>query len=326
MNNTTIEWTNKTWNPITGCTPISPGCANCYARRMAKRLAGRVGYPEAPHEFDVTLHPERLGEPLRWKKPARVFVCSMSDLFHEDVSFEFVDKIMAVIGRSQQHTFQILTKRSDRMAEYFAQDRYDNILREAYGLQFRVDGMGQGISNPSRFGLPNIWIGVTAENQEQADKRIPTLLQIPAVIKFVSVEPMLGPVDLRYLQPNDPPTEINALTGTHGVLRPHRGTCPRLNWVIVGGETGPGARPMHPDWARSLRDQCVEAGTPFFFKSYGDWIRSDFVPNNWSQVTFMDMEGQKRDPANGFEFWRIGKKAAGRWLDGREWNEYPEVK
>lgn len=176
MSKTKIEWVinqdgtkGKTWNPVSGCTPISPGCAHCYAKRMAQRLAGRCGYPEAPHEFDVTLHPEKVGDPLRWKKPTRVFVCSMSDLFHHDVPFEFIKDVSRVMRACPQHTFQVLTKRPERMAEFAA----------AIGIAW-----------------PNVWLGVTAEDQEQADQRIPVLLQIPAAVRFVSIEPLLEPVDL----------------------------------------------------------------------------------------------------------------------------------
>jgi len=235
MSRTKIEWTETTWNPLTGCTPISPGCAHCYARRMAQRLAGRCGYPAAPHEFEVTLHPERLSEPLGWKKPRRVFVCSMGDLFHESVPFEYIARVYGVMTLNQQHTFQVLTKRPYRAVDFihWAEDRY----------KF------------ARTPPPNIWLGATIENQEQADKRIPVLLQIPAAVRFVSVEPLLGPV-----YPLDP----------QGV---------RLDWVICGGETGPGARPMHPDWARSLRDQCAVAGVPFFFKKMGSAWRGETPPD-----------------------------------------------
>jgi len=222
---TKIEWATETWNPITGCTPISEGCKNCYAKRMAQRLAGRFGYP-ADDPFRVTLHPDKLDQPLRWKKPRRVFVCSMGDLFHEDVLEEWIDQVYEVIANTPQHTFQILTKRPERMA------RYIRIMSAA---------------------LPNVWLGVTAENQEQADKRIPVLLQIPAAVRFVSVEPMLEAVVIGDLLGD-------AYSSMHG------GFAPGIDWVICGAETGSGARPMELDWARDLRDQCVSAEVPFFFK------------------------------------------------------------
>jgi protein gp37 len=237
MGKTKIEWTDQTWNPVTGCTKISEGCAHCYAERMSKRLAGRCGYPEASHNFDVTLHPDRLDEPLHWRKPRRVFVVSMGDLFHEDIPDSFILEVFRVMGRqnTRQHTFQVLTKRPGRMKEWIS--------------EYIVDRDGK----PDPF--PNIWLGVTAENQERANERIPTLLQIPAAVRFVSVEPMLGPVDLsEWINPQG------------ATARDDPARYSLLDWVICGGESGPDARPMHPDWARSLRDQCQMAGVPFFMK------------------------------------------------------------
>jgi protein gp37 len=223
-----IAWTNETWNPVTGCTKISPGCAHCYAERMARRLAGRYGYPEAPHHFDVTLHPDRLAQPLRWKKPRLVFVCSMGDLFHEDVPWNFIERIYGVMYEAKQHTFQVLTKRPRYMAEFtnhalLPSPRYMNCVDVP--IIWR-----------------NVWLGVTAENQEYADKRIPELLQAPAAVRFVSVEPMLGPVDLSpYL---------------------HCG----ISWCIIGAESGPKHRPMNEDWARRLIAQCKQANVAVFYK------------------------------------------------------------
>ncbi len=257
MNNTKIEWTDTTWNPITGCTPISPGCANCYARRMAKRMAGRCGYPAAPHEFDVTLHRERLMEPFELKKPRRIFVCSMSDLFHKDVPFEFIDKVFSVMMLAKKHTFQVLTKRVDRAVKYFSGARIWKI-----GMAF-AEIAGCYPPDMNEWPLPNIWLGVTAENQEQADSRIPLLLQIPAAVRFVSVEPMLGPVMLGCDSPE---------LGWVDYLRPpvvNGERMPGINWVICGGETGPGARPMDIAWARALQQQCAEAHVPFFYKGAG---------------------------------------------------------
>lgn len=258
MAKTKIEWAEAVWNPITGCTPVSEGCQNCYARRMSKRLAGRCGYPK-DDPFKVTLHPERLEEPLQWKKPRRVFVCSMGDIFHPDVQPIWLAMIFNVIREYPQHTFMVLTKRPE-----IALEHTHNTMLSPY------------------FGLSNLYLGVTAENQEQANKRIPVLLQIPAAIRFVSVEPMLGPVDLDMIAQEHKgiPGCIDAL---RGVFWPALGDpdleydqritdLPRINWVICGGETGPGARPMHPAWVRSLRDQCVDSVTPFFFKSWGEWI------------------------------------------------------
>lgn len=237
MSQTKIEWTDRTWNPATGCTPISPACDHCYAARMATRLRGRFGYPAAD-PFAVTLHPERLDEPMRWRKPSRVFVCSMGDLFHEDVPTEFILRVLDRANSAPQHVYQVLTKRADRMFDIA------NLVRES----------------GEHWPLPNIWLGVTAENQEQADKRIPVLLQIPAAVRFVSLEPLLGDVRL-----DRPPSGSEPLGS--GIYPPW--LIQGLDWVIAGGETGPGARPMHPDWVRSVRDQCQAAGVPFFFKGWG---------------------------------------------------------
>jgi len=294
---TKIEWAEESWNPVTGCTPISEGCQNCYARRMAQRLRGRCGYP-ADEPFRVTLHKNRLMEPLKWKKPKRIFVCSMGDLFHPDVPAEFVVNVFEVIEAAKQHTFLVLTKRPERI---------DSIL---YGEE------GRWYLGGGDF-LPNVWLGVTAENQEQADERIPILLQIPAAVRFVSVEPMLGPVNLRNIYRPQDGSEWDALKGVDTKHQLHL-SC-KLGWVICGGESGPGARPMHPDWVRSLRDQCKAAGVPFFFKQWGEW-RECMPPDQWNS------EGYKIIEAHGTHFVKLGKKAAGRLLDGREWNEYPESK
>ena len=220
-----IGWCTETWNPITGCSLVSEGCRHCYALRMAMRLAGRFGYP-ADDPFRVTFHPDRLDQPIKWKKPRRVFVCSMGDLFHEDVQPEWIARVWDVMFDCPQHTFLVLTKRPERMrlfAEWFD----------------RVQGR--------RFVYPNVWLGVTVENQWAADERIPILLDAPAAHRFVSCEPLLGRVDLgRYV----------------GWFGEQSG----IDWVIAGGESGPGARPSNPDWFRSLRDQCQVVATPFYLK------------------------------------------------------------
>jgi protein gp37 len=234
---TKIEWADATWNPVTGCTPVSPGCEKCYAARMVRRfphLHGISGQGVAWDPIDVEpisfsnlqFHHDRLDAPLHWKQPRRIFVCSMGDLFHNGVSFEWIFSIMEIIRKTPQHTYLILTKRPQRMEEYFN----EFFLGEYH---------------------KNIWLGVTAENQEMADKRIPLLLQIPAAKRFVSVEPMLNEINLANYLPHYP-----------------NGRCghTKLDQVIVGPETGPGARPMNLDWARSLRDQCVAAGVPLFYK------------------------------------------------------------
>ena len=230
MGKSKIEWCDKVWNPITGCTKIGEGCRNCYAERMAKRLAGRCGYPK-DNPFAVTLHPERLNEPLRWKKPQRVFVCSMGDLFHKDIKQVSLMEIFMTIRSCPQHTFLILTKRAKEMCQFFW--RFRNI-------------------HCSPNSTPNLWLGVSVENQQTADERIPILLQIPATKRFVSYEPALEPVDfMGFCGPSD-----------GAIWQPLK----YLDWLIMGCESGPGARPMKIEWARDIKNQCVNAGIPFFYK------------------------------------------------------------
>jgi protein gp37 len=217
-----IEWTDATWNPVTGCTKISPGCANCYAETFAERFRGIPGHPYE-QGFDLRLWPNRLNLPLIWKEPRRIFVNSMSDLFHERVPDSFICDVFDVMARADHHVFQVLTKRAARLEEWTR-------------------------LNVGRYGarrLPkNIWLGVSVENQAYAD-RIRHLQNAPARIRFLSVEPLLGPINLTQ----------SALSGIH--------------WVIVGGESGPRSRPMAPEWARSIRAQCGKSGTAFFFKQWG---------------------------------------------------------
>ncbi len=228
-----IEWTEATWNPVTGCTKISPGCAHCYAERMAKRLKA-MGQPNYVNGFRLTVHEPALDIPLVWRKPRTVFVNSMSDLFHKDVPLSFIRKVFEVMRRADWHTFQVLTKRSERLA----------------ALAGRLPWP------------PNVWLGVTVEEAE-CRFRISDLRQVPAVVRFLSLEPLLSPL---------PDLDLSG-----------------IDWVIAGGESGPGARPMRPEWVRGIRDRCVAAGVPFFFKQWGG----------------------------------VRKKKAGRTLDGRTWDCMP---
>ncbi len=235
MANTKIEWTGSTWNPVTGCTKISAGCKNCYAERMARRLKA-MGQPNYKNGFQVTCHPKSLGLPLKWKKPQTIFVNSMSDLFHRDVPTDYILQIFDVMQRAHWHRFQILTKRSGRLASLSSK-------------------------------LPwakNIWMGVTVENQK-ATSRIDDLRKTGAAVKFLSIEPLIGPV-----------THLD-LTG--------------IGWVIVGGESGPGARPMAEDWVLDVYEQCRDASAPFFFKQWGG----------------------------------VNKKKAGRKLKGRTYSQMPKA-
>jgi protein gp37 len=229
----TIEWTEATWNPVTGCTMISPGCAHCYAERMAKRLKA-MGQNNYRNGFKLTLQPQALGHPLRWKKPLTIFVNSMSDLFHGDVPLEYIQQVFHIMGQAKWHTYQILTKRSERLRELSTE------------LQWR----------------PHIWMGVSVES-EKYKFRIDDLRQTSAKVKFLSIEPLLGPLPALNLE--------------------------KIDWVIVGGESGPGARPMEKEWVVDIREQCYRSSVPFFFKQWG-----------------------------GFN-----KKKTGRGLDGRTWDEMP---
>ncbi len=228
-----IEWTEATWNPLTGCNRVSPGCKNCYAERMSVRLKA-MGQPNYSNGFKLALHEESLAIPFRWKKPMNIFVNSMSDLFYEEVPIDFIESVFDVMNKAHWHRFQVLTKRSERLLDL----------------------------SPQLHWASNIWMGVSVENKDYI-YRIDQLRETHASIKFLSIEPMLGPLD-----------DIN-LNG--------------IDWVIVGGESGPGARPMNSSWVISVRDQCLNAGVPFFFKQWGG----------------------------------VNKKKAGRQLDGRTWNEMP---
>jgi protein gp37 len=272
---TKIEWTEETWNPMTGCTQISPGCKRCYAKRMAQRLRGRSGYPD-DDPFDVTLRPYRLDHPLRWRESRRVFVCSMGDLFHPLVSNEFIAAVFGIMAAAEEHTFQVLTKRPEHMLAWFKRIGTERVPPQS--ACFVAANQVTPITAPfapkaKQWPLPNVWLGVTAENQEAADERIPLLLQTPAAVRFVSCEPLLGPVNLRHMDAESAGSDemyfIDALTGRHDDMgRPCRDV-EKLDWVIAGGETGPGARRMKAEWARSLRDQCKAACVPFFFKRWG---------------------------------------------------------
>jgi protein gp37 len=314
-----IEWTDATWNPVTGCTKVSTGCKNCYAERLIERFKGKGSFSQ------VTLHEDRLGHPLRWKRPRRIFVNSMSDLFHEDIPDDFIDRVLAVMLLTPWHTYQVLTKRPLRMRSYFLnsgdpENCWHGRVLHAY-RRMLADGTAsiakdcehqkaQGRSldaltwglHDERF-LPNVWLGVSIENQETANSRIPLLLETPAAVRFLSCEPLLGPISIYHAIPCgyycDPPE--GEREGTHHCYLAN--SAAGINWVIVGGESGPGARIMDPEWARSIRDECAAATVPFFFKQWGEWA--------WT--------GGPR----GRDFERVGKHKTGRLLDGREWNEMP---
>ena len=299
---TRIEWVinpdgtkGTTWNPITGCSPVSAGCDHCYARRMANRLRGRYGYPQ-DEPFKVTLHPDRLDQPLKWRKPRMIFVCSMGDLFHNDMSFTHIHDIFRVMAKCPQHRFIILTKRPKRM------------LNSVPSIRCCL---------PDR--LEHVWLGVSVEDQKTADERIPILLQVPAAVRVVSIEPMLGAIDLKWTW---------GAFKQGNVAKYPTGWLERLDWVICGGETGPGARPMHPEWPREVLDDCQAAGVPFFFKQHGLWIAGDSGKRPFVFVGKKHGLSTEQCPG-GYDDWqvmnRVTKKRAGRLLDGREYSEVPEM-
>lgn len=297
MANTKIEWATKVWNPITGCTPISAGCDNCYAKRMATRLKGRHGYNNE-NPFAVTLHHDKLDDPEKWKTPQRVFVCSMGDIFHENSYHNTIDRIHFIMCRTTQHTFMLLTKRPGNAFMYYHRN-----------ANWNTDNLT----------APNIWLGVTVEDQEAADKRIPVLQSISAGKRFVSCEPLLSPVDLQLSKYN-------------------------IDWVIAGGETGPKARPCHPDWIRSLRDQCKKANVPFFFKGWGEYKNgSDYVNyksqnhivltngeyarwdnNDWKSISAKYTAKQFND-LKPTVVSKVGKKLSGDVINGQQYHELPKI-
>lgn len=291
MSTSTIEWTEETWNPVAGCALVSPGCTNCYAMRMAARLAamGQAKYAGTTHKVNgrhvwmgkINLAEEALAIPLKRRKPTTWFVNSMSDLFHEDVPFDYVDRVFAVMALCPQHIFQILTKRPERMADYFVVDRgpykfeCDHTTSEFWIDSARDDqalagGHPSGVErlNEMPWPLPNVWLGTSVEDQKRADERIPHLLKCPAAVRFLSVEPLLGSVDILNVcrTPGAAPDEI---TDEDYELGSPLGGASGIDWVIVGGESGPGARPMNVEWARSIVRQCKDAGVPVFVKQLG---------------------------------------------------------
>lgn len=368
-----IEWTDATWTPVrarrndTGkvgvhCEKVSPACKNCYAERLNLRNLPNHG---TGLEFTVLnrsaveiFFDENIEfQPLKWKRPRRIFVCSQTDLFGEFVEEEYIARVFAVMALAHRHTFQVLTKRPVRMAILLlSEDFWDQVDcfmacildGEVDPLERRLDDLRATAPEVSpESPLSNVWLGVTSENQECADQRIPVLLRTPAAKRFVSCEPLLGAVDLTKNLGG-----TRRLGGQRGCSGTHIGIgtreCPRsphhhhddrcrhgLDWVIVGGESGPGARPMHPEWARDLQDQCQAWEVPFFFKQWGEWTPGENVVRQKGTVPtakwFDDrwiygaenlaLHDCHRDDQ--VDLYRVGKTAAGRRLDGCEWNEVP---
>lgn len=322
---TKIEWADYSWNPLRGCTRVSAGCHNCYAERMAHRFSG----PGQPYEGltemrngrpswtgKITLAEHKLTEPLRRKKPTRYFVNSMADLFHDGVPFEFIWQLFAVMARTPHHTYMILTKRPERMAE---EVNHMGSFIDPKNIPLRVlDAvLTRDRDNPIPWPLPNVYLGVSVEDQAAADERIPHLLATPAAVRFVSCEPLLGPVDLSEGLRGFERREYVKESGEKSWYPAQAKT---LDWVIAGGESGPRARPAHPDWFRRLRDQCAEAGVPFFFKQWGEWIGTG-EGTNCILSRAQELTGQMLSDC---KMYRVGKTAAGRLLDGVEHNGMPE--
>jgi protein gp37 len=406
-----IEWTDATWNPVTGCSVVSPGCTNCYAMKLAgtrlKNHPSRKGLTTMGKAGPVwngriSINEQWLTQPLGWKTPRMVFVAAHGDLFHENVPDEVIDRIFAVMALCPQHTFQVLTKRPERMRDYVdSRSRLlaGNIGGNAVDIMLEHESESAGAiktTYPARAmdyreiaieaiygGLSNVWLGVSAEDQTRADERIPLLLDTPAAIRFVSAEPLLGPIDLRrwlsiswqcsscrgyfagrYFSTCPECGAEGGWTGSHkfnGRGRPKGTLFPPqsgrgLDWIIVGGESKAGARPMHPDWARDLRDQCAapggaeaegrqgtENGVPFFFKQWGDWL--PWAPEHgptWKAQNGDSEDGLAlfpddmdkdrkwdsglwaiREELEHFAFQNVGTKRAGRLLDGVKHNGFP---
>ncbi len=410
---TSIEWTwvpdgkggrkkGETWNPQVGCREVSPGCRECYAAKQAHRSHGDKAMVKQHHGLTVMrtsesgenlgVHwngqinrvPHLLAQPLKWREPRGIFVCSMSDLFFDvdsDDACRWIAAIFGVMAACPQHTFMVLTKRPENAERWFAWlDRESNATYTSATTVCLVAAMGQGAiasgsrnhnamfeacaKSPPRWPLPNVWLGVTAEDQRRADERVPVLLDLPAAVRFVSYEPALGPVDwtpwLEWVEdePCDdcdgeavPPEAIDehedvcayaahdidgdvggGTCTTCGATLPACETCgvyagrkppqPPIDWVICGGESGPHARPMHTAWAITARDQCEAAGVAFFFKQWGEHVRPSQMPEDtWSRLDASESGlGNTDDPV------RVGKAAAGRELDGRTHDGFPEAK
>lgn len=269
-----IDWTDATWNPVSGCSKVSPGCNHCYAETLSLRF-GWSKYPwsEQWAAQNVVLKPERLDQPLRWRRPRRVFVNSMSDLFHPQVPFEFIDRVFAVMVLAHRHTFQVLTKRPERMAQYLRD--YAAGGRHIWEA-CQATPMPGGRDKPAgSWPIRNVWLGTSVEDQKRADERIPHLMKCPAAVRFLSCEPLLGPVNLKAIAVGD--DVMDAVCGWvgrfDGFTQDGRGgeepSAARVDWVIAGGESGPHARACDEQWLRDLRDQCVAAGVAYFLKQLG---------------------------------------------------------
>lgn len=367
-NKSAIEWTTTvesdgsvsegaTWNPVRGCSLVSAGCKNCYAMHVAARFIG----PRMPYEGLITktsqgakwngkikLSPEMLNEVMYWARPRKIFVNSMSDLFHEDVPVEFIDQIFVVMALANQHTYQILTKRPERMREYcngfnwkraVANCRHsdgssliDKHTMQALMQHFRLE-TGLSYADKSAFPLPNVWLGVSVEDQTTAVERIAHLLQTPAAIRWISAEPLLGPVNLipylggraiqcgcGFLETESYLKGVSTNSETCLVCRKKTRSYPTLDWVVLGGESGAQARPMHPAWAKKIMEDCTEIGVPFFFKQWGEWGPEDSIGMvSGDRLKHLTIEHDGIDAV----MVKRGKKKNGRRLFGKLHDGYP---
>jgi len=365
---TKIEWTEKTWNPLAGCTVKSEGCINCYAINMAYRLQaiGNDKYNGLTRKSGgrlvwtgkINFDEKALLEPFKRKKPTKYFVNSMSDLFHDNVSDEMIDKVFAVMAMCGQHTFQVLTKRPKRMREYFTKKRSsktilssDNSYAEIFewigckniaGGQRGQDSLAGITALHENRPIPNVWLGVSIEDQKTANERIPILLDTPAAIRWVSAEPLLGPVDLSFLHQgyddNGNEKYYHALIGQN--IDAMLFECEKIDWVVVGGESGSFARPMHLSWVHGIKNQCEAANVPFLFKQWGEFSPTGPLSKQTTMVCECGWSGNSADglvnhtheceartlgcsSAPVMNMYKVGKKKAGRLLNGRLYDQYP---
>lgn len=319
---THIEWTDSTWNPITGCTVVSAGCKNCYAMQLAgTRLKHHPSRSGLTHDSrvgpvwngEVRFNTQWLTLPMAWKRPRRIFVCAHGDLFHEAIPDDWIDHVFAVMALSPHHTFQVLTKRSLRMQAYCSSN--ETAGRLAAMIASYLDGLGtlELQHQPDGFDgvmLPNVWLGVSVENQSCADERIPHLFQTPAAVRWISAEPLLEPVDLNLSNSSK-----------------------KIDWVVVGGESGKRARPMHPQWARSLHSQCQLANVAFLFKQWGEWQETSPIGGgdlggdmraDRARIVKHQGENNGHFSKGDVLMKRVGKKIAGRLLDGKIYDNFPD--
>jgi protein gp37 len=381
--NSSIEWTDATWPVVAGCDPASPGCDHCYAATLTsgrlRHLPAYAGLAEGGRfNGQVRTLPDRLAWPLHWRKPRKIFVSDMADLFHDKVGASFIADVFAVMALTPQHTYQVLTKRHGRMRSLLnTPEFWYQVGHQARHLGYAYDSAanyfrdGRNIYDLAVWTtlrhLPNVWLGVSVENQRWADIRIPALMETPAAVRFISAEPLLGPVDLsRWLRPVPDCGHVGSEDGTcvHPTaatpechrwadcpVRAHEDDWFGIDWVIAGGESGPQARPMHPDWPRRLRDECEVAGVAFHFKQWGTYgllpktrpdgtydladlgvtVADDGTVYQPGDLTYPDgpRYGEairaRHDKAHLHAMYRVGKKTAGRELNGRTWDEYPAV-